>query len=428
MFNTRFNGIVNIPARVSLKQVPDGGIAFKSDFASLARRVEKERNNRVLADILGDVFWGIVCAHFLPFIHIFLENIAEDIGIDFVIVAQRPFIEVPLILLKEREEPVKRLIGDVNGFAVLLLDVMALKNAAVEIRHLAEALVYRRGAFGFRFREAFKKERTEERAVEPVGAFGLTTVEVRAEIVGIAVKKPLLLDEVDKHQPIEHDRDIRLSCLYIGDAVEELKEGFVFLFEAFIKTFGDRCHVKGGTDASRHINDGHAFFLRQAERKGLQFLEECVAGLFVMIAVFSARLGSSLFASDPLPDLGSFRGVGINDNVFVHRFRHLPLDGAPRGVVRHRFSIGGGAAEYHHAAFFSDSGERVFGVIYRDAERLRMILPTEFLNEEWFKVGVLEIVACLVDIELHKSYLISRNKRFGIILEILEILKILLLT
>ena len=84
-----------------MEQLPDVDIAFKSDVARRARRVKQERENRALTDIFGDVLLRVVGTHLL-LVDVFLEDIAEDIGVDFVIIAQRTFVKVPLILFKER--------------------------------------------------------------------------------------------------------------------------------------------------------------------------------------------------------------------------------------------------------------------------------------------------------------------------------------
>ena len=57
------------------------------DFAVFSRGIQEERNDCVFADVFGDVLFGVVGAH-LFLVDVFFKNVAEDVGVNFVIVLQ----------------------------------------------------------------------------------------------------------------------------------------------------------------------------------------------------------------------------------------------------------------------------------------------------------------------------------------------------
>ena len=80
---------------------------------------------------------------------------------------------MPLVLLKEPEELLKCLVGNLNVFTVERLKLVFLKDAAVEVGDLSEQLFHLSGAFLFGFGKPFKEEWTEEFFVVSVGALFL---------------------------------------------------------------------------------------------------------------------------------------------------------------------------------------------------------------------------------------------------------------
>lgn len=71
--------LVDVAIRIGFKQPPYGLFAFKGDAALFARGVEKKRQNGVLANVIGDVLFGIVRAH-LFLVDVLFENVPKDIG------------------------------------------------------------------------------------------------------------------------------------------------------------------------------------------------------------------------------------------------------------------------------------------------------------------------------------------------------------
>ena len=102
----------------------------------LQRRIEQVGNDRVLADVVGDVLLGVVGPHLL-LVDVLLENVAQHVGVDLVPGSERSRIEMPVVLIEERKEPLEGFVGDVD-VGMLALQFMHVEQAAVEIRHLTQ--------------------------------------------------------------------------------------------------------------------------------------------------------------------------------------------------------------------------------------------------------------------------------------------------
>lgn len=55
------------------------------------RRIKQERNNRILADVFGDIFFGVVRPH-LFLVDVLLKDVAQHIRVNFVLVAERAIV------------------------------------------------------------------------------------------------------------------------------------------------------------------------------------------------------------------------------------------------------------------------------------------------------------------------------------------------
>src|SRR6266849_4055957 len=84
---------------------------LKSDQAFILSGIEKKGKNGILADIFGDIFFGIIGSHLL-LVNVLLKDIAQDIGIDLVIRTQGTFIQVPLVGIEEVKKLFKSLISN----------------------------------------------------------------------------------------------------------------------------------------------------------------------------------------------------------------------------------------------------------------------------------------------------------------------------
>ncbi len=88
------DGGIDVAVRVVTKQAPQGTIRLEGDGAFLPRGIEQVRDNRVLGDVLGDVFLGVVRPHLL-LIDVFLEDVADYVRVDFVVGTTGALVEVP---------------------------------------------------------------------------------------------------------------------------------------------------------------------------------------------------------------------------------------------------------------------------------------------------------------------------------------------
>ena len=100
--------------------------------------LEKPRNDGVFGDVIGDVFLGVISPHLL-LVDIFLEDMAENVGIDFAPVStfDGAGIERPFVLIKKTEDALKRGICDCDSVAICF-ERMRLKQAAIKIGNVAE--------------------------------------------------------------------------------------------------------------------------------------------------------------------------------------------------------------------------------------------------------------------------------------------------
>src|SRR5262245_35997339 len=137
---------------------------MKGNGTFLLHRVEQIRDDRIFRNILGDVLLGVV-GSYLFLVDVFLKDIAEDIGGDFAVVAQRPCVDMPIVLAKKVEELPECLVGNVDT-GVLLLQRVELEQAAIEVRHLTEQFLYIGGALRWLLRKTLVEQPQQEVAVE----------------------------------------------------------------------------------------------------------------------------------------------------------------------------------------------------------------------------------------------------------------------
>ena len=266
------DGIIDIGVRVFAQQRPDWPIGTKGDLALLLGGIEEERKDSVFADVLGDVLFGIVGPHLL-LVDILLEDVAEHIGVDLAVAAQRAIIQVPVELIEEREELLKRLVGD-GDLRVRALQHMHIEQAAVEIGHVAQ----QRLEFWcmHTLTQPLMEELQQEIAVEGVelilSPFLLHETQPVGEIVGIAieparcfcVQEALALDEIDEHQAVEHERGIPLAISLRVNPTDEIQERSMFAFEAVIELLRDALDIESFCHAPGHLGHLQALFLFQS--------------------------------------------------------------------------------------------------------------------------------------------------------------------
>src|SRR5438270_289047 len=102
------------------------------------------------------------------------------------------------------------------------------------IGHFFSAALNRNGMTVLRAIEP-EQEVAVERVEFVLPAFGLDAMEPVAQVVVIAVEEAFLLNEVNKHQAVEHQRRVPLGIGHAADALDELQEGLVFGLEAVVE-------------------------------------------------------------------------------------------------------------------------------------------------------------------------------------------------
>jgi hypothetical protein len=114
-------------------------VVVDDEVEFLPRGVEEERDNRILADVLGDIVLRVLRPH-LFLVNVLFEDVTEDVGVDLVVPLEGALVEAPVVGVEEREELLERLMGNLDRCAVKLFDLVGHEDAAVEVGHFAEKL------------------------------------------------------------------------------------------------------------------------------------------------------------------------------------------------------------------------------------------------------------------------------------------------
>lgn len=155
-----------------------------------------------------------------------------------------------------------------------------------------------------------------------------------AEVVAVAVEKPLLLDEIDEHQAVEHDGRIPLAVGHCADAVDEREEGLPVRVEITVKRLGDTLEVEGGAGLPAHLDDcDSSFFLGERDIERVEFLEQRIAGLGAEKFVGADRERFPRLAPNPHPRLAGAVGRSENNEMLEIRLGEFSLNFQPGGVV-----------------------------------------------------------------------------------------------
>jgi hypothetical protein len=111
---------------------------------------------------------------------------------------------MPLVLVEKVEKLFKCRIRDMDMLAVQLLDLVLKEQPAVQVWDFTKKFVNLWGSTDCFLCKTFKEQRAEEVFIEAVFAFLFALVQPVYKIIIIVVKKALFLNEVDKHQTVEH--------------------------------------------------------------------------------------------------------------------------------------------------------------------------------------------------------------------------------
>ncbi len=153
-----------------------GGVELHGVGGPLGGGVEHELVDSLLAEVLGDLRPRVVSAEFL-LVDVLFEDVAEDVGVDLLVVSAGRVVERPRVALEEAEEIFEGGIRNADllvrsaeerGALDSLLDPVGQEESAIEIRDIAERHGAERRALRLRLREALEKEVAQEVGEEPI--------------------------------------------------------------------------------------------------------------------------------------------------------------------------------------------------------------------------------------------------------------------
>ena len=306
-----------------------------------------------------------------------------------------PLVQVPAVAVEEVEDALEGRVGDAD-VGVVSLQVVDVEQAAVEEGDPTDERGQIWGSLRLGLSEALVEQPQQEDAVElleaPVAALVPHSVEAVAEVVEVAVKEALLLDEVDEHHAVEHEGGVPVAVALGGYAVDEVAEGGQLRPEAVVEAPGDLLHVQRGADAGCDIRNANAagLFL-QGEDDRLEALEEGFAALSRVELLLPAGGGLAGLPAWPTAIPCVVCGVvNEDDQVLEGTLGHLALYPAPNRIVRN-VSISVGAAPVDdETGLLRDGLEGVFAVVHPNCYRLGLVVvPAQALHEEACEVEAL---------------------------------------
>ena len=122
--------VIDITVGVGFEAGPYRVLALKRHAATLPGLFQQIRDDCVLANVLCDIFLGVVRAH-LTLVDVLLKDITENIRIDLVAGCKRAVIKVPIVAIKERKETDESFVGYFNFLAMLVFNFMLIEEAAI---------------------------------------------------------------------------------------------------------------------------------------------------------------------------------------------------------------------------------------------------------------------------------------------------------
>ena len=111
--------------------------------------------DRLFAEILRDLSPRVVRAESL-LVDVLLEDVAQYVGVDLVVLAAGRVVEMPGVTVEEVEQILECAIGN-SDLGVLLLDSVPEEQAAVEVLDLSEKPLCLADRFSFGLAKPSKK-------------------------------------------------------------------------------------------------------------------------------------------------------------------------------------------------------------------------------------------------------------------------------
>ena len=117
---------------------------------------------------------------------------------------------------------------------------------------------------------------------------GLHVLQAITKIVRIVVEKTPLLDKVDEHHPVQHERGVPFPISDVLNAFDEFQKDVMLLLETFVELLSDFLDVKGRARLARDVGQRGIGFLSQGEDKASQLLNQGLARLPMAVDVLGA--------------------------------------------------------------------------------------------------------------------------------------------
>ena len=292
-------------------------------------RVQNQPVNRALAEVLGDFRPRVVRPErFL--VDVLFKDVAEHVGIDFVVLAARRVVQIPRVAVEQRKQVVEGLIGNLD-LRIVLFDTVREEQTAVEVFDFAEQFFRLGRAFAFRLGEAFKEQRLEELGVVAVLAALLRLSQLVAEVVQVPViNKSFLLQEVDKHQPVEQDRGVPAPLPLVADTANQFQERDVLFLKLAEEFLGDSLNIERRPQPAGDLDDADVAVLvklAQVEHDLAELAEKQITRLSFAEQVI-ARVELSVLAFDPIPKALCSLTVHEDEQVLVVQFCDFLMNGS----------------------------------------------------------------------------------------------------
>ena len=133
---------------------------------TLVDPVEDQSVDRLLAEVPGDLGPRVVGPELL-LVDVLLEDVAQDVRVDLVVLAARRVVQVPGVVLEEVEDAREGGVRDLQ-IRMIGLDPMLQEEPAVEVADLSQQAPSLGAALGGRAGEALEEEELQEVAVVEV--------------------------------------------------------------------------------------------------------------------------------------------------------------------------------------------------------------------------------------------------------------------
>ena len=166
----------------------------------------------------------------------------------------------------------------------------------------------------------------------------------------------------------------------------------MFGLEPLIEAFGHPLHVEAGAHPFRDLNDAaDVRFILHAEGDDVQLLDQRLARLVAEEGLFAGSGRLARRTLHPLPYLLCIGRVGVDDQVLVHRLRHLRFDLAAQRVGWDAAIGRRVAAERNQAALVRDGLQAEVLAVHRHDQLLPVVFPAQLLDEEGMEVEVFQV-------------------------------------